>query len=124
MDLKQFNAILNRPTALRYDYFLKKAVDTEMIWGLYDEGWAMTHDDQGMPMLPLWPKSEFAQHCAIGEWKGYSARPLDLFAFMSSVLPKLELDEVKVDIFHNNSDSTIVKASQLSVDLQMKLKRS
>ncbi|NGZ77970.1 DUF2750 domain-containing protein [Saccharibacillus alkalitolerans] len=123
MNLKEFNAIVGRPADLRYEYFIKKTVDTEMLWGLYQDGWAMTSDAAGTVLLPLWPKSEFALHCAVDEWAGYSGRPLDLQAFMEKILPKLEQDGVKAAIFYNNSDSAIVEAGRLLADLHAAIKR-
>ncbi|OWA35362.1 hypothetical protein B9G55_11995 [Saccharibacillus sp. O16] len=123
MDLKEFNAIINRPKNLRYEYFVKKAAATEIIWGLYDEGWAMTTDSEGLPLLPLWPKSEFAQHSALGNWSGCSGRPLDLLAFMDKILPRLAEDGVRLSVFPNNIDSEIADADLLLVDLQSALKK-
>ncbi len=123
MDLKQFNAILNRPAALRYEYFVQKAADTEIIWGLYDDGWAMTNDERGLPMLPLWPKSESAQHCAIGDWAGCSGRPLDLLAFIDKILPRLEQDDVRIAVFPNNVDAEVVRAEPLTADLRAALRK-
>ena len=123
MNLKEFNAIVSSPADLRYEYFVKKTADTQILWGLYDEGWAMTHDQDGAALLPLWPKGEFAEHCAIDEWSGYSSRPLDLAAFMEKILPKLEQDGVKTAIFYNNSNSAIVGATRLLQDLEEALKK-
>ncbi|MDO3411261.1 DUF2750 domain-containing protein [Saccharibacillus sp. CPCC 101409] len=121
MNLKEFNAVVQRPADSRYAYFIQKAASTEMLWGLYNEGWAMTEDAEDLPVLPLWPESEFAQHCAIGEWSGYSSRPLDLHAFMEKILPRLTQDGVKAAVFYNNSDSAIVEAGRLLQDLQAEL---
>lgn len=118
MNLKEFNAIVSRPADLRYEYFVKKTADSEMLWGLYEEGWAMTTDSSGTALLPLWPKSEFALHCAIDEWNGYTSRPLDLHAFIEKILPRLDQDGVKTAIFYNNSDSAVVEASKLMEDLR------
>ncbi|GGO00488.1 DUF2750 domain-containing protein [Saccharibacillus kuerlensis] len=124
MNLKQFNAIVSRPADLRYDYFVKKTANTQMLWGLYNEGWAMTTAPDGSALLPLWPEDEFALHCAIDEWNGYTSRPLDLHAFMEKILPKLEQDGVRTAIFYNNSDSAIVGAGKLLEDLKAALARS
>ncbi|WP_172195660.1 DUF2750 domain-containing protein [Saccharibacillus qingshengii] len=124
MNLKEFNAIVSRPADLRYEYFVEKTADSEMLWGLYEEGWAMTNDSSGAALLPLWPKSEFALHCAIDEWAGYSSRPLDLRAFMEKILPRLEQDGVRTAIFYNNSDSAIVEADKLLKDLQAALNQN
>lgn len=124
MNLKEFNAIVSRPADLRYQYFVEKAAASEMLWGLYEEGWAMSNDASGAALLPLWPQSEFALHCAIDEWTGYTSRPLDLRAFIDKILPRLEQDGVKTAIFYNNSDSAVVEASKLMEDLRNSLTKN
>jgi hypothetical protein len=42
MDKKEFEALLNQPTNIRYEYFIKKVVDFEEVWGLYNDGWTTT----------------------------------------------------------------------------------
>jgi hypothetical protein len=46
----------------------------------------MTKDDDGNLMIPFWPKKEFAEYCAIGEWEGYVANRIDLEEFMQDWL--------------------------------------
>lgn len=72
MNQKEFNAVLELPANIRYEYFIKKIVDQEVLWGLYDDGWALSTDDVGNHLFPFWPRKEFAEYCAIGDWSnGY-----------------------------------------------------
>ncbi|MDG0793997.1 DUF2750 domain-containing protein [Cohnella ginsengisoli] len=34
----------------------KKVADSETVWGLYEDGWAITEDDKGNRLFPVWPK--------------------------------------------------------------------
>ena len=61
---KEFYSVLNLPANKRYEYFIKKVVDWGEVWGLYEDGWAMTEDDNGNLLIPFWPKKEFAQYCS------------------------------------------------------------
>ncbi|MCZ1269023.1 DUF2750 domain-containing protein, partial [Paenibacillus tundrae] len=46
MTSKEFEAVIKLPANIRYEYFIKKVTDSEEIWGLYDDGWAMSSDDK------------------------------------------------------------------------------
>lgn len=56
MNQKEFENAIKIKANLRYEYFIKTIADYEELWGLYYDGWAITIDDQGNNMLPLWPK--------------------------------------------------------------------
>ncbi|MFD2328955.1 DUF2750 domain-containing protein [Cohnella sp. GCM10020058] len=70
---KEFEAIIKLSANIRYEYFIKKVTDSEEVWGLYDDGWAMSSDDNGRLLIPFWPKKEFAEYCAYEDWSNYKA---------------------------------------------------
>ncbi|WP_420491137.1 DUF2750 domain-containing protein [Neobacillus drentensis] len=37
---------------------MKKVVDYEEVWGLYDDGWATAQDDDGNMLIPFFPKKD------------------------------------------------------------------
>jgi hypothetical protein len=121
MDKKEFEAVLKIPVNKRYEYFIKKVVDWEEVWGLYNNGWVMTKDDDGNLMIPFWPKKEFAEYCAIGEWEGYVANRIDLEEFMQDWLPGMKKDGYKPSIFWNNDDSAVLDIETLINDLNSEL---
>lgn len=75
MNSKEVEAVFTLQVFKRYEYFIKKSVDYEEIWGLYHHGWAMSKDDNGCPLVNFWPK-KIAQKCAVEEWKEYHAKKL------------------------------------------------
>lgn len=99
MNHKEFEAVIKLPANIRYEYFIKKVVDFEEVWGLYEEGWAMTSDDDGSMMIPFWPKREFAEYCAFEEWSNYKAQSISLDEFINEWLPGIEEDQYKPSIF-------------------------
>lgn len=121
MNLKEFESVINQPANIRYEYFIKKVADSETVWGLYEDGWAITEDDKGNRLFPVWPKKEFADHCAIGDWKVYSSASMDLQEFMDELLPQLEEDGIKPSIFFNNDDSAVLNVETLIRDLKEEL---
>jgi Protein of unknown function (DUF2750) len=121
MNPKEFESMINQPANIRYEYFIKKVVDFEIVWGLYEDGWAVTVDDNGNKLLPLWPKKEFAEHCAVGDWAVYSVESMDLYEFMDEFLSRLKEDGLKPSIFFNNDDSAVLEIDTLIEDLKTEL---
>lgn len=105
MNKKEFEALLSKPANKRYEYFIKKIAEKEELWGLYEDGWAMSEDDDGGLLIPFWPLKEYAEHCAINEWKSYNARRIALNVFIEKWLPKMKKDGLKVSIFSNGVDA-------------------
>lgn len=121
MNEKEFEAVIKLPASKRYEYFIKKIVDSEELWGLYNEGWAVTRDDEGNLLIPFWPKKEFAEYCAVGEQSVYVAENIDLYEFMEQWLQGMQEDGYKPSIFWNNIDSAVVAIDTLLTDLNTEL---
>lgn len=118
---KEFYSVLNLPANKRYEYFIKKVVDWGEVWGLYEDGWAMTEDDNGNLLIPFWPKKEFAQYCAAKEWEGYTPEPIELDEFMNEWLPGIKEDGYRPSIFWNGYDSAVMEVEVLLRDLENEL---
>ncbi len=121
MDNKEFESVIKLPAAKRYEYFIKKIADFEELWGLYDDGWAMTADDNKNMMIPFWPKKEYADFCAIGEWRGYTSESIDLYEFINKWLPDMKVDNIKPSIFFNNENSAVIEVEKLISDIEEEL---
>ncbi|MEK5057931.1 hypothetical protein BK126_06525 [Paenibacillus sp. FSL H7-0326] len=123
MNKKEFEAVIKLPANVRYEYFIKKVADYEEVWGLYDNGWAVTSDPNGDLLLPFWPKKEFAEACAIEEWKNYNAESIDLSGFIEEFLPQLKKDGIKPSIFFNNDDSAVLEVNTLIEDIETEFEK-
>lgn len=121
MNQKEFEAVVKLPASKRYEYFIKKVADFEEVWGLFDEGWAISQDDNGNTLIPFWSKKEFAQHCAIADWKNYLPKKIDLDEFINEWLPGMKKDGYKPSIFWNNNDSAVLEIETLLEDLNTEL---
>lgn len=120
---KEIEVVSKLPTSKRYEYFIKKVADFEEVWGLFDDGWAISEDDNGNPLMPFWPKKEFANLCAVNEWKNYKAELIELEDFMQEWLPGMKEDGIKLSIFWNNVDSAVLDIDTLILDLEDELKK-
>ncbi|SDX36338.1 DUF2750 domain-containing protein [Paenibacillus sp. PDC88] len=121
MNNKEFEAVFKLPAKKRYEYFIKKIADYEEVWGLYDNGWAVTTDLNGNLLLPFWPRREFAEACAIEDWKNYKSKAMDLTEFIDEFLPRIKEDSIKPSIFFNNEDSAVLDIDPLIQDIETEL---
>ncbi|WP_461611880.1 DUF2750 domain-containing protein [Cytobacillus kochii] len=106
---KEIDTVLKLPADKRYQYFIKKIVDYEAVWGLYKDGWAITEDSEGSQLVPFWPNSEFATLCTIEDWKDYKPLKISLDAFQTNWIPGMKKDGFKVSVLWNNDDSVVVE---------------
>ncbi|WDZ75847.1 DUF2750 domain-containing protein [Ensifer adhaerens] len=91
---RQMEAVLALPGVERLDHFIKVIADWQEVWGLYQDGWALTAADDGTTVFPLWPAKEYAQLCALSEWKGFEPRAISLIDFTEVLLPRLKMEGV------------------------------
>lgn len=117
MNKIEFEAVINLQAKKRYEYFIKKVVDSEEIWALYDDGWATTTDNAGRILIPFWPKKEFAKVCAIDSWENYKPEKIDLEEFINDWLPGMKKDGHIPSIFWNHKDSVVLEIDTLLNDL-------
>jgi hypothetical protein len=91
----------------RYDYFIRKICDFEVVWGLFDEGWAAGSVD-GTDVIPIWPERELAAECATGDWASLAPREIPLEAFVTKWIPGATADASRFAIFPTPSQKAIV----------------
>jgi hypothetical protein len=123
MNQKEFESVIKQPPNIRYEYFIKKVVDFEEVWGLYDDGWATADNGEGNMVLPFFPRKEFAEYCAVNEWANYKAESIDLYEFIEEWLQGMKEDGVKASIFPTHDDTAVVEIDILLGDLQSELEK-
>jgi hypothetical protein len=99
IDTRQVHATVMLPGPQRYEYFIKRVVETGMVWSLYRNGWALAKKEDGTLVFPLWPDREFATICADYEWTGYAPQAFPLDELVGELLPQLEQDGVATGVF-------------------------
>lgn len=115
----ELESVIKLGGAKRYEYFVKRVADWEQAWSLWDEGWAMMADNEGMALLPLWPASEFASICATDVWSAYKSVEISLDALLDELLPRLEQDKVRLAVFPlPESKGVIVSPDQLRISIE------
>ena len=61
----------------RYEFSVKKIVDWEAAWALYDRGWVMAKDAAGQHALQLWPAQALATSYIEPQSAHFDVRYLD-----------------------------------------------
>ncbi|SEW25224.1 Protein of unknown function [Chryseobacterium wanjuense] len=121
---KKIENILKMSEDERYDYFIRKVADFEEIWGLSDNGWALLGDNAGNQILPLWPEKEFAELCAIDQWKGYKPEVIQLDNFIEKWIPGMLNDKTLINVFLiPNGKGIVISPDDLNSDLQEELEQ-
>jgi hypothetical protein len=121
---KEVQSVIALPSERRYRYFIKKAADSNRVWGLWNDGWAMGVTDDKEPTIPVWPASEYAELSRIGDWQNYVPRPIDLQEFMHLFLPQLQKDGIRISIFDTPSEESVfVDDRDLIRDLEDELSK-
>lgn len=118
----QMEAILNLPPPKRYSHFIKKVVGWKKVWGLYDNGWAMSETDNGELVFPLWPEKEYAELCITGDWANYNAEEIELDEVLDSLIPMLREKGILPGVFFTVAEGSInATVDELENDLREEL---
>ena len=108
----------------RYSHFVKVVADQRKAWGLYQDGWALTADEDGNFYFPLWPAKPYAEQCVLGVWKDYAAKEIDLEDLLNSLMPKLASSGSLLAIFPTPQEKGVVPPLELlETDLRSELSR-
>ena len=119
---KKINNILKLSPIERYKYFIRKISDFEEVWGLYNDGWAMTKSNDKVNSIIFWPEKIFAEKCINDEWKNYIPKAITLDTFIEKWLPGMNSDGLDVAIFYTlENKGIIIKPLDLRDDIKAEL---
>ena len=120
---KEFENVLALPPPRRYEYFVKKVADRELLWSLAsDEGWVIMGDDEGHELVPVWPHERFAASCATGKFVDHEPRPIDLSNWIEKWTPGMQRDQLLVAVFPTPDGKGVpVTPERLKEDLEAEL---
>lgn len=121
---KEFETVINLSTTKSYEYFLKTIVGFGELWGLSNEGWATTENDDGKILIPFWPKKEFAKANISDEWSSYIPEVIDLDEFLEDWIPGMINEGHSASVFRTpNGDYIEVDLIKLKDDLENELRK-
>ncbi|WP_081103757.1 DUF2750 domain-containing protein [Burkholderia anthina] len=117
--LNNIENVLRLDAQSRCDYFVRKVADFEVVWGLFDKGWATAHTGAAT-VVPFWPEEEFARLCATDEWQGFLPKEIALADFLDRWLPGMANDQRICGVFAAPSDQGTL---MLPMDLEKLIPR-
>ncbi|WP_339206050.1 DUF2750 domain-containing protein [Paenibacillus sp. FSL K6-3182] len=83
----------------RFDKFVKKIIETQLVWGLKSEdGWCVSpsNEFEETDVMPFWSERALAKQCAIEEWVHYSPHTIPLDDFANTWIPGLDNDNLLI----------------------------
>jgi len=119
MHAKKLESVTAMAGPARYHYFVRSIADSQVVWGLFNEGWAQAASDEGRRALPFWPESEFAEVCATSQWAEFKPKIIPLEDFHRKWLQGMEKDGVVIAVFPTPQERGVfVDPSRLTADLK------
>ncbi len=103
----------------RYRHFLKTIVETQSVWGLYQDGWAIGATSVGRKTLPLWNEKSYAQLCQTETWSSYEPAAITVESFIYKMLPYAVKENVLLSIMMTpEGQSVFIEPSKMLMDLK------
>lgn len=119
---KEIQSVINLTSEKRYKYFLNKVADAALIWGLYDDGWALVENKKDEVLIPLWPAKEYAELCASEDWREYQPKSVEIHEFIEEMIVNLKENKISLAIFYTPHDKGIILNHDNFIDdLRMEL---
>jgi len=121
---KELAAVLQLDGPARFAHSIKRIVDGQAAWGLWQDGWALMADAAGASSFPLWPAREYAEVFRNGEWAGYEAAEISLDDLLDELLPKLRAQAMCAAVFPKPpGKGVVVDPAALEAALREELER-
>lgn len=105
----EFTAMMRASASVRFEYLVKRVVDSECVWSLKSAGgWVLAGNQVGQELAPIWSSEVFATACATGPWADAKPVQISLTDWMEKWLPGLERDGRRVAVFPTPEDRGLV----------------
>src|SRR5262245_4324842 len=120
LDDGELESVMALSPEKRYDVFVQRAAAGGVVWSLAREtSWAVTSNERGYELVPVWPHERFAAACASGYWAGYEPRSIPLEQWLERWLPGLQRDQRRVAVFPTPREKGLsVAPERLKQDLE------
>jgi hypothetical protein len=108
LNSKEIESVIKLEARKRYKYFLNRAADNALVWGLYDTGWVVATDEQDNSLFPVWPAKEYAQLCSQENWEGAFPKSIEIHEFMEDFLKNIIRNCMLVAVFYTPAEKGII----------------
>lgn len=111
--------ILELDAKARYKYFIQRLVAKREVWGLYQDGWAVSATASGKIALPLWPDAKYARLCKTKLWAGHEVTAMPLKTLVEQLIPLLSEQQGQASVFLTPDwQSVLVEPERLLADIK------
>lgn len=106
---KEFEAVLKLKPFDRYQYFIKRVADSELMYTVVDDSdnWAIA-DVEGTNVLSIWPAREYALENLFDEWKDFTVKEFTLEYFEDEIIDRIEENNYLLNVFSIKGKSGFV----------------
>jgi hypothetical protein len=119
---KEMAAVLKLDPPKRFTHSIKRIVDAQVAWGLWNDGWALLGDDAGSELFPLWPAREYAEVFKGEQWAAFEASEIALDDLLNELLPQLLAKSRKPVVFPTPAGKgVVVEVAQLEAALRQEM---
>lgn len=105
---EEVKAVCSLSADERVEYFIKRAVGYEEVWGLREQDWKLSENSSGLKVFQVWPFDDYAQLCCVGEWAGCVPAPMPLDLFLDTFTKNLNEQGIAVGVFYTPSDPGVL----------------
>ena len=121
---KEVEAVLKLDGPSRFKYFVKWVVDGRRAWGLWNDGWALSEDDDGVTVFPLWPAREYAELCRTDQWADFQPEEIPLEDLLNVLAPMFIEEGTRPGIFPTPVGKGVIPTvDELRAALREEMKR-
>lgn len=125
INLKEIESVVSLEPFKRYQYFIKKVADNELMYTLEDKNNNIATSKIGENiLLPLWTAIEFAELCKVNGWDDYIIKPITLKYFENEFIDFISNESYLLNIFPvYDKSGFVVKLEEFTRDLSYELKK-
>ena len=106
---KEIANVLQLSNEKKFQYVVKNALETELIWSLKNEdGWVLAANDDGTEAVPIWPAPEFATMCIGENWSDTEPASIDVEVWLERWTPGMIKDGRLVAIFPGSNTKGMI----------------
>jgi len=122
---KEIESVSRLTSIERYNYFLKRVADFELMYTLIDEqGNLAISEIEHKLMVSFWSAKEYAQINAINEWKNYQIKEFSVEEFENELIDIIETNNYILNIFPiNDKTGVVVDLNEFARDLNNEMKK-
>lgn len=122
---KQIESVSSLPAFKRYEHFIKRVADFELMYTLCDDrGNFAIADLEKKELLSFWPAKEYAELNAVGEWSVYQVQEISVEDFEDRIINFIVSQNYLLNIFPaNGRTGFVVSLEEFVRDLSSEMEK-